>query len=78
MLASSNPTHIRQPNMPRLTHTHPALDAEITQRFIYAALAAFPDLRVANVHIEDGRMVARVQMRANGQVSEWTFPLRAL
>lgn len=78
MFASSSPSLLRPASAPRLAHTHPALDAEITQRFIYAALAAFPDLRVVDVQVSGRRMVARVHVRATGHLSEWAFPLRAL
>jgi hypothetical protein len=78
MLAPYTPTLLRRPSASRLAHTHPALDAEITQRFIYAALAAFPDMRVLNVRVDGERMVAQVQVRATGRLSEWAFPLRAL
>jgi hypothetical protein len=76
--APSTPTIFHPSSAPRLAHTHPALDAELTHRFIRAALAAFPDLRVADVNVEGGRMVVRVQVRATGHISEWAFPLRAV
>lgn len=78
MLTPAAPVLSYRPATPGLTFSQPALDSDTPLRFIHTALAAFPDLRVASARMEGGRMVARVEMRATGQISEWAFPLRAL
>ena len=78
MVTASTSTLAHAAGASRLAHTHPALDAELTQRFIRTALAAFPDLQMVGVQVLGERMLAQVQVPATNHISEWVFPLRTL